>query len=73
MIKSTLIEVASTREMGTRLTKGAAARSSFFRRGTTGVDVLTSGAFSTAGEAGNEDNDEDLLLDNFTTTAAFGE
>jgi hypothetical protein len=33
-----------------------------------------SGAFSTAGDVGNEDEDEeDLPLDNATTTAALGE
>jgi hypothetical protein len=74
-------KVASTREMGTRLTTRAAARPSSFRKGRIGVDIPTSGAFSTAGasrtpkddDADNEDDDdEDLSLDDITTTSALG-
>jgi hypothetical protein len=78
MIKSAPTEVASTRGMKTRLAAGAAAGSSFFREDGTGVDVPTTGAFSTAGASqtpkddddGNEDDDdEDPPLDETTTTA----
>jgi hypothetical protein len=88
MIKSAPAEVASTREMGTRLATAAAAkpsataRPSTFHKGRTGIDVPTSGAFSTArasrtpkdDDANNEDDDdEDLPLDDAATTAALGE
>jgi hypothetical protein len=74
MIKSAPTEVESTKEMGTRLTIGAAARPSFFFKDRIDVDVLTSGAFSTARDAGNgDDYEEYLLLDNATTTTASGE
>jgi hypothetical protein len=61
---------------------GAAARPSSFHKGRTNVDVLTSRAFFTAGasqtpkydDANNkDDDDEDLSLDDATTTVAFGE
>ena len=72
MIKSALVEVASTAMRGTRVTIGAAEGSSFFYRGTTGVDVPTRGAFPTTGGAGNEGDDEDLPLDD-AATAILGE
>jgi hypothetical protein len=60
--------------MGTRLTTRAATRPSFFCKGRTGVDVPTSGAFSTTRDVGNEDDDEeDFSLDDAATTAALGE
>jgi hypothetical protein len=74
MIKSAPTEVASTKEMGTRLTTGAATRPSFFYKGGTGVYVPTSGAFSTVGDADNDDDyEENLLLDAAATTTASGE
>jgi hypothetical protein len=60
--------------MGTKLTTGVATRPSFFCKGRTGVDVLTSGTFSTIGDASNEDDDDkDLSLDEAATTPALGE
>jgi hypothetical protein len=89
MIKSAPAEVASTREMGTRLATAAdakpsaTARPSTFRKGRTSIDVSTSGAFSTTrasrtpkdDDANNEDDDddEDLSLDDAATTAALRE
>jgi hypothetical protein len=56
------------------LTIGATTRPSFFYKGRTDIDVPTSETFSTAGDAGNEDNDdEDLPLDVAATIAALGE
>jgi hypothetical protein len=56
------------------LAAGAAAIPFSFCKGGTGVDVPTSGAFSTARDVGNEDEDEeDLPLNNATATAASGE
>jgi hypothetical protein len=63
----------------TRLTAGAAPRSSSFRKEGTGVDVLAGGAFSTTkasrtprdNDADNEDDDdEDPPLNDVTKTAA---
>jgi hypothetical protein len=74
MIKSAPAEVAPTRETGTRLAAIAAAIPSSFRKVGTGIDVPMRGAFSTAGDVDNEDEDEeDLPLNNATTTAALGE
>jgi hypothetical protein len=82
MIKSAPTEVASTREMGTRLATGLAARPSSFYKGGTGADVSTSGAFCIAGASqtpkdddadSEDDDDEDLPLDDATTTIALGE